>query len=65
MTPSEVKAFERFLSDSFEEGIRTRQLRLSEVEVALLIEQYPVASVQQFSVSDEIDGKVWYEVSIR
>jgi hypothetical protein len=65
MTPSEVEIFENFLSDCFEDGIRTRELRLSEQEVKFLIGKYPSSSVRQCSVSDDTDGKVWYEVSIR
>lgn len=65
MTPRDMELFDNFLSSCFEDGIGTRELRLSDVEVKFLMEKYPASSVHQFSVIDDTDGKVWYEVSLR
>ena len=65
MTPHEIELFDEFLVNCFEDGMKKRELRLSEKEVEFLINKYPASRVEQFSVIDDTDGKIWYEVSIR
>jgi hypothetical protein len=65
LTPSEVEQFEKFLSGCFEDGIRSRELRLSDEELRYFIAKYPASNVQRLPGIDDADGKAWYEVSVR
>ncbi|MBN8236283.1 hypothetical protein JF544_13535 [Halobacillus kuroshimensis] len=58
------KAFERFLVESFQEGIFFRELRLSEKEVTRLKKLYPSAEIKQTSPVDAVLRKSWYEVNL-
>lgn len=62
MNDYDIKKFERFLLDSFEDGIQNRELRLSEREVIYLKEKFPDAKVQKCLGRVCTDGKEWYEV---
>lgn len=58
------KAFERFLFESFQEGIFLRELRLSEKEVARLKKLYPAAEIKPTSTGGAVLRKSWYEVNL-
>lgn len=63
MNSSEIAKFEYFLAKSFREGNMLRELRLSDQEIEHLQEKYPRAILQQIKAQDNLDGRVWYEVS--
>ncbi|MEC3883693.1 hypothetical protein GLW00_01070 [Halobacillus litoralis] len=56
--------FEKFLSDSFKEGITFRELRLSEKEVSDLMSHYPSAIIRRTSEVNDALKKSWYEVHL-
>lgn len=56
--------FEKFLLDSFGDGVFSRELRLSSEELSYLKELYPKASVTTSTNGKSKDGKEWYIVNI-
>ena len=64
MTSSEAKKFEEFLSESFREGVRFRELRLSNDEIEYLRKTYPKISLKKICTTEYTDGKCWYEVRL-
>ncbi len=62
MTIQKKKDFEWFLKESFENGISTRELRLSDDELQYLKELMPNADIREMPDSYCSDGKRWYEV---
>lgn len=62
MNNQKKKDFERFLKESFENGISTRELRLSDDELQYLGELMPKAEVREMSDAVCSDGRRWYEV---
>lgn len=58
------KKFDKFLMDSFSEGIYCRELRLSNEEIEYLKKKYPKASLKKFSTDEYDDGKTWWEVNL-
>ncbi|ELK48224.1 hypothetical protein QRD89_18220 [Halobacillus sp. ACCC02827] len=56
--------FDRFLHDSFREGIYYRELRLSDQELAALRSCYPKATVKRTSEAVAGRSKAWYEVCL-
>lgn len=64
MTPHELESFEQFLSESFAEGVRFRELRLSADELKYVITKYPCARLQQAVTKEYADGKVWVGVTL-
>jgi hypothetical protein len=65
LTPSEEELFDKFLSGCFEDGISTRELRISDEELCYFRAKYPASSVQRLPGIEDADGKAWYEVSVR
>lgn len=59
-----VDYFSLFLAESFPDGVFTRELRLSIVEVEYLQQVYPNASLIKMDDSIDSDGKRWYEVRL-
>jgi hypothetical protein len=59
----DMEKFEYFLADSFREGNTLRELRLSDQEIDHLKKTYPRALLNQITVQDSSDDRVWYEVS--
>lgn len=64
MTPKQVEKLEKFLTESFGEGIYTRELRLSYEEMEYLKKLYPKASVEKSSLKESSDEKLWWEVNL-
>lgn len=63
MNSIEMAQFEYFLAESFREGNMFRELRLSEQEIKHLKKKYPRAILKQIKVYENLDDRVWYEVS--
>jgi hypothetical protein len=60
----ETKKFEEFLTESFEDDIYVRELRLSDEEVEYVREKYPRARLKKCQTPDSLDGKCWYEINL-
>ena len=64
MTIDEIRNIETFLSESFEDGVCYRELRLSDDEVEYIKENYPRISLKKESINVESDGKSWFKVRL-
>ncbi len=64
MTQYEVERFEEFLSESFSEEIRSREVRLSTEQIEYMKKIYPGATVQEMVDNECGDGKFWFEVKL-
>jgi hypothetical protein len=64
LIPNKVESFEEFLSSSFEDGVFSRELRLSKEEVTYVQKKYPKASVNKCPGTESSDGKSWYEIHL-
>lgn len=62
MTVNEIEKFESFLSESFTEGVRVRELRLSNEEMEYIKKKHPEASLKNIITREYSDGKVWCEM---
>ncbi|MBW5448874.1 hypothetical protein GE107_22805 [Cohnella sp. CFH 77786] len=63
-SPAEAERLERFLAESFPDGVVCRELRLAAEEVRGIKRVFPNAVLEAFSESRYADGKVWYRVRI-
>lgn len=64
MALKKVGKFEGFLSESFEDDIFVRELRLSDEEVEYVKEKYPRALLKKCQTDQNSDGKAWYEINL-
>lgn len=64
MTPNEIQKFQEFLLDSFKEGIFSRELRLSNEELAYAKRMFPKAVFNKCFSTQENNGKSWYLVEL-
>jgi hypothetical protein len=64
MTNNEIRKFEEFLSESFEEGFTSRELRLSEEEREYIKSIYPKATIREIAATEYSDGRMWFEVEL-
>jgi hypothetical protein len=64
MLELDIEYFNRFLAESFPDGVSVRELRLSSAEVDYLQENYSFASLYKMDGADDPDGKCWYEVRL-
>jgi hypothetical protein len=64
MALKKVGKFEEFLSESFEDDIYVRELRLSDEEVEYVKEKYPRARLKKCQTDQNSDGKAWYEINL-
>jgi hypothetical protein len=64
MTQDEVKRFEKFLAESFCDGITTRELRLSSQELAHLQKILPQALLSKIISSEDTGDKTWFDVTL-
>ncbi|HEX3029100.1 MAG TPA: hypothetical protein VHT34_07325 [Clostridia bacterium] len=65
MTSIEVNEFERFLQESFDGDVLTRELRLSSEEKEMVQSKYPGACFSIIPSKEYQDGKQWYEIAIK
>ncbi|SFG32987.1 hypothetical protein SAMN05216353_13522 [Halobacillus alkaliphilus] len=56
--------FEKFLSESFSEGVYFRELRLSQKEIDAVRTMYPAALIKQTSEVNDVQSKAWYEINL-
>jgi hypothetical protein len=64
MVFTEKERFAAFLSESFENDVFFRQLRLSDMELQYVKKKYPNASVKRCHTNEELNEKHWYEVNL-
>lgn len=64
MTSDQVEKFNKFLSESFEEGLSCRELRLSEEEMEYIKKIYPRVSFKKIASKEHSDRRVWFEVKL-
>ncbi|MBP2242451.1 hypothetical protein J2Z40_003025 [Cytobacillus eiseniae] len=64
MKLEEVEKLEKFLSDSFGDGVHIRELRLSNEEAEYIKRSYPEASFNKSHHREMKDGKAWYKVAL-
>jgi hypothetical protein len=60
----DIEPFEQFISESFPEGVTSRELRLSMDEAGYLKKKFPNAVLEEFSPGHYADGKVWFHVRL-
>ncbi len=65
MTGIEVNEFERFLQESLDGDVLTRELRLSSEEKELVQSKYPGACLSILPSKEYRDGKQWYQIVIK
>ncbi|MDW7672901.1 MAG: hypothetical protein SCK28_00040 [Bacillota bacterium] len=56
--------FEEFLSESFFDGLKHRELRLSDEEVKYIQREYPKSILKRIQTNQYLDGKTWYNVKL-
>lgn len=64
MTSKEIMDLDKFLEDSFQDGIYRRELRLSQREVEYVKRKYPSASIKKCKAAECSDGKIWWDVNL-
>lgn len=64
MSPSEIEKFERFLEDSFREGMYSRELRLSNEELEYIKKKYPRAILKRCETRAISEEKAWWEINL-
>lgn len=64
MSPKQMKSFEKFLSDSFGDGIYYRELRLSSEEIEYLKKKFPKATIKRCEAAESADDKEWWEINL-
>ncbi|MUK88661.1 hypothetical protein GMD78_09685 [Ornithinibacillus sp. L9] len=62
---SNQKEFDEFLLESFKDGIRVRELRLTEDEANYLKWKIPKATFKKIRDCEYASTKKWYEVNTR
>ncbi|WP_077623705.1 hypothetical protein [Sediminibacillus massiliensis] len=62
MAANDYERLERFLMDSFGDGIYFRELRLSPEEAEYVQKRYPKAKLKKAQFGREPDEKNWYEI---
>ncbi len=60
MTDNEKLKFDKFLQESFREGVLSRELRLSEDERGYILRNYPHINLDFIADDGSNDGKLWY-----
>ncbi|WP_099158935.1 hypothetical protein [Virgibacillus ndiopensis] len=56
--------FDEFLTESFNDDIHHRELRLSSNEIELVRKKYPKATIKESTSNQSVDEKKWYDVTI-
>ncbi len=56
--------FNKFLSESFSEGVYFRELRLSQKEIDAVKTMYPTALIKRTSEGNDVQSKAWYEINL-
>lgn len=65
MEENAVRKLEDFLWDSFEkDGVRVRELRLSDEELDYIKKKWPKATFKKNMAEGNTDTKSWYEVRL-
>jgi len=64
ITATEMKQFDRFLAESFPEGVNSRELRLSPEEAEYLRSKHPQATLEPMAQTSYEDGKTWFLVRL-
>lgn len=64
MTNDEMKKFEVFWQESFQEGTVLRELRLSQEEKDYIEMTYLGAELKKIATQEYADQKNWYEVRL-
>ncbi|OLS41288.1 hypothetical protein [Bacillus sp. MRMR6] len=64
MSANKSVKFEDFLQESFEDGIKLRELRLSSEELLYVKEKFPGAVIKSASTQEDLDRKAWYEINL-
>ncbi|MBY0121234.1 hypothetical protein [Bacillus sp. S/N-304-OC-R1] len=65
MKLNEAEKFKEFLEESFGDGVKIRELRLSDEETEYIKRNYPKASLNTSMPKQAPDGKIWYKVSLK
>lgn len=64
MSSHTMETFERFLAESFADGVKSRELRLSEAQLVYVQTKYPTAQCKPCVSRQYSDDKAWFEISL-
>lgn len=64
MSSHVMETFERFLAEPFANGVKSRELRLSESQLVYVQTKYPKAQCKPFVSRNYSDDKTWFEISL-
>lgn len=64
MSSHAMETFERFFAESFADGVKSRELWLSEAQLVYVQTKYPKAQCKPFVSRKYSDDKTWFEISL-